>query len=97
MSTCKHCGFELDGDDIYDALSNNDAYSNYTLDELDEAARMFGWTPENKKRFRHDIIIQLGNRQQIQVCPKCDVVFPRDRTFANRFWSLTPRCDKCLK
>lgn len=34
--------FEFDGNDIYEALSSNEAYSNYTLDELDEAARMFG-------------------------------------------------------
>lgn len=85
-SKCKQCGCELDGDDILQALSNNELYSNYTIDELYEAARMFGWTPDNHKCFRRDISVQLPNNQQIEICPECAVVFPRDRTFPVRFW-----------
>ena len=53
---CKYCKYELDGEDILESLSNHPVYSNYTPQQLEETARMYGWTPENRKCFKNEIV-----------------------------------------
>ena len=75
---CKYCKYELDGEDILEALSKHPMYSNYTPQQLEETARMYGWTPENRKCFKNEVAIKQLNRENIQICPKCRVMYPRD-------------------
>jgi len=88
-SVCKHCNLELDEYDVLQSLSLNKLYAHYTQQQLKEKARMLGWTPDNDKCFKKDIIIQFDDKPQIEICPECKVIFPRDPAIQTSFYKST--------
>ena len=83
---CKNCRFNLEDEEIVVALSRLDEYSRCTREELEQVAKMYGWTPENKKCFRKDIIVQFPTKPQIEICPVCRVIFPRNLAYPMSFY-----------
>jgi hypothetical protein len=74
-STCRYCNAHLDGEEIISA-------------HPEETARdMYGWTPENKLRFRRDVIVQFpdSDMPQVEMCPDCNGIWPRDPTRPKAF------------
>lgn len=83
---CKNCNFHLDDEEIIIVLSRLKEYSNLPLENLEKIAMMYGWTRENKKCFRKDIVIQFSNKPQIEICPVCRVIFPRILEYPKSFY-----------
>jgi len=77
LSNCRYCNCLLDGGEILNTLAHHPDYADYTQEKLEQAARSYGWTPDNHKCFRRDIIIQFINKPQIEICPDCNGVWPR--------------------
>lgn len=76
-SKCRYCNMSLDGEEIIEVLSKQKYFHNCDRHEVEKAARMYGWTPENKKCFKKDVLMQLG-KQQFELCPECCGISPRD-------------------
>jgi len=78
LSNCRYCGFCLDDEEIITLLAKHKDYAHFSQQQLYKTASCYGWTPENKKCFKKDIIIQLKNSLQFHVCPQCYGIDPRD-------------------
>jgi len=89
--TCRYCGFCLDGEDIYTALAKHEFYADKDPQAIEVAARMYGWTQENKKCFQKDCIIQFTekHREQIMICPECCGVDPRKNDMPKQYYNPT--------
>lgn len=70
MSLCKYCNFNLDIGDIYEVLRASENYMND--DKAYEAALMYGWSENNKKRFDKSLLIKDENGNLYATCPNCD-------------------------
>jgi hypothetical protein len=66
---CRFCNYNLSAGDIYEVLKKNNPTASH--ESLLEMAKMFGWTPENKKEFSKVLILQDDSRDQIEICPEC--------------------------
>jgi hypothetical protein len=67
---CQHCGADLDDGDIFDRLRAK--YPDKDDASIEEAARCYGWTPRERKRFSRAIIFQPLDGGQYMKCPDCD-------------------------
>jgi len=72
MEHCPHCSYNFDDGDIYEVLRNNEYYQNMTDEQVKDAARCYGWSEENRKRFTKKILYQPVRGKQFYKCPECD-------------------------
>jgi hypothetical protein len=78
---CPECGHSWDKGDAMDALKSNYPTLNEE-DLLNQAKRLYNWTPENPRRFSHLIYIEpsdgdyefTGQNGYYQ-CPNCNVAW----------------------
>ena len=91
LKNCPHCKCNWNGGDILECLSKHPLYSNYTKEQLLEAAGHYGWTPETPKNFSLVIGIELpydhpNHYDGISYwqCPECKTVFTRDGIETNK-------------
>lgn len=89
-ATCRYCGSQLDDEEIFTALSKCELYAGHMAERLEKTARLYGWTPENRKCFRRDVIIQFADKPQIQICPDCNGVFPRNPNRPTQYYKPPP-------
>ena len=74
---CRYCKLDLDDGDIYEVLSADSYYKNYSQDDLIKAAGTYGWTVENKKRFSKIKTIHSDDSGYfIEICPACNGLAP---------------------
>ena len=78
---CRYCNYNLDDGDIYEVLK-----SLYPDHDTLKMAGYYGWTPENKKSFSKEIIIQFPNQPQIKICPECKGEFPTYMDAPKRYY-----------
>ena len=79
---CRYCGFNLDAGDVLEELEKTNMYEK---DKLVQAASDYGWTPQNKIRFKKSIIIQQHN--QFEICPECNGIWPEINDFPKEYYS----------
>ena len=72
--TCRYCGLNLNDGDIFEVLKSNSPEK--TNEEVVKIAGYYGWTPENKKFFSKETIIQFECKPQITICPDCKGISP---------------------
>lgn len=70
-SICPHCKSNLDDGDVYEVLRADEDYAKYTDQEVEMAARCYGWTAHNRVRFSREMIIQPSVGRQYVICPDC--------------------------
>jgi predicted RNA-binding Zn-ribbon protein involved in translation (DUF1610 family) len=71
---CEHCGFDLDGGDIYEVMKSH--RPDLSEEKLHEEVSSFGWYPENKKRFYKYVghVSLEEDRVTHYICPKCEKI-----------------------
>lgn len=86
---CRYCNTCLDDGDVFEVLQRR--YPDKTDAEIMDKARMYGWTPENKKRFLKEVIVQYDDKPQITVCPECGGVSPLDPSAPKEYTTIPPK------
>lgn len=93
---CPNCKKSWDGGDIYDYLYNLDINMSKTAQDIEKMASLYGWTPENKKKFSRVRVIEVTiNNQYTDVyfeCPDCHKAF--NSTTSEQYDSLTQAINK---
>ena len=80
LTECPVCKESWDDGDIRDQLKASGRYDNRTDEELTNAAKSYGWTPENPQRFSKLIGIEvMGKYDGISYwkCPHCSTFWDR--------------------
>ena len=69
---CPKCNADLDGEDIYEVLIRE--FPDESKETINEWAGSYGWTPENKEKFKNVIHVTcLGDKSSNHwQCPKCN-------------------------
>jgi hypothetical protein len=82
---CRYCEIRLDCGDIYEVmkLQNPDK----TDEELIKIAGNYGWTPDNRKTFSNETIIQFTNKPQITVCSICKGISPTETLAPKKYYT----------
>lgn len=78
---CPECGYSWDGGDVLEIMkSRNEKINDDFL--IDQARKMYGWTPENPRRFSNLITIEpsdgdfdFDGSNGYHQCPKCNVAW----------------------
>jgi hypothetical protein len=65
---CRHCGFDLDGGDVYEVLRGMKYYKDKSDEEVLVCASNYGYTTENRKRFNKVIVLQPTNEEICKAC-----------------------------
>lgn len=84
---CRYCNENLDDGDIYQVLSKNDLYKNYSKDELLKIAECYGYSIDNPKHFTKVIIVQFEDKPQIEICPFCNGIWPQKPDMPREYYS----------
>lgn len=75
IDPCPHCGFELDGGDIFEFfLTKNNGNKDLALED----AASFGWSDTNFKRFTRTVGLYDMDLDRViaYYCPNCDKELP---------------------
>ena len=81
---CKYCGADWEGEDIYKALRAHEAYKDWSDERVKEAASHYGWTPENGKKFKRQMSLEIRGVYDGVLYWKC----PDCGTYTGRFSGL---------
>lgn len=78
---CPDCGQDWDGGDIREAMANLDVNNYVDASVIEKLASMYGWTPEERKRFTKVKVYEIerfGAKFTFWECPKCFHVLHRE-------------------
>ena len=76
---CPNCSCNWDKGDVFEVISQLDAFSFKTYDSRVKIAGFYGWTVDNKIHFTSAIVHNVGNDTFIQCSNiRCGHVFNKD-------------------
>lgn len=78
LGKCPHCNKDWDGGDIYDVLASMGVNVIKSQKDVEELAKGYGWTPENKLHFSNTNTIEIDHPLMKEVfyqCNKCNYVY----------------------
>lgn len=76
-SACPACNVTWDGDDIFEHFM---ATGRYTRENAEDVARNYGWTPENKRCFKINMVVIDASRYggvSYYRCTSCESTWDR--------------------
>jgi hypothetical protein len=87
---CRYCTRCLDDGDIFEVLkAMRDEYPQMVL--AFQAAKHYGWSPQNRIRFTKEVLIQLNPLTKYTICPFCSGIEPLNHVLPKAYHVEDPQ------